>query len=234
MEDEWTDNDLQQDVSESRWVADNLKFTPTTTVGSLVPATFDAYARILYPVRASDQNGNKSLVRWSDIARHTGAIAHGEMELHSIETKGERGFLQSNPPTAATPVLDWTSQLTQVVQVLAEHTSTPDDCRFAVWEGNTSLDDIRATTPTAVINGDNYFLLRGPGARATLSYRALSPHIWWPADHSWCMVAHFDFPCVYLGGNRQTVDAVLAIPEIEAWPARVGQVVTADNDKLNR
>ncbi|MDJ0396749.1 hypothetical protein QMK17_26020 [Rhodococcus sp. G-MC3] len=234
MDFEWSDDDLQQTVSEGHWVAENVNFASTTTVGTLVPAAFDAYARILYPVHISDPNGSKRLVRWSDIARHTGAIAHAEMELHAIEAKGEHGFLRSNPPTAATPVLDWHNQLAGVVEVLAEHTSTPDDCWFAIWEGNTSLDDIRATTPTVAINGDNYFLLRGPVARATISYRALSPHIWWPADHAWCMVAHFDFPCVYLGGSQLAVDAVLAIPEIEAWPARVGQNVTANNDQVNR
>ncbi|MCZ4078994.1 hypothetical protein O1W68_13655 [Rhodococcus sp. H36-A4] len=234
MDDEWLDEDLRQDISEGRWVADSVTFAPTTTVGSLVPAGFDAYARILYPVRLSNPDGDSRLVRWSDIARHTGTIAHAEMELHALTAKTGPGFLRSDPPTPAAQVLDWREQLEGVVQVLAQHTSTPDDCWFAFWEGNTSLDDIRTTAPTVTIGGFDYFLLRGHGARATQPFRALAPHIWWPADHSWCMVAHFDFPCVYLGGSHQAVGDVLAMPEIEAWPARVDQIVTADNDHLNR
>lgn len=233
---EWSDSDLQQDVSEGRWVAAGVKSNPASTLGSMVPTIYDAYARILYPVRVSDPKGDGVTVRWSDIARHTGAIAHAEMELHALDITIEPGSTRSvgaNVPTPAKPVPGWSEQLAAIVDVLADHTTTPDDCWFAIWEGNTALDDIRASTPTVGI-GDNYFLLRGPGARATACYRGLAPNIWWPADRAWCMVAHFDFPCVYFGGTQQAVDSLLAMPEIEAWPARADQVITADNDHLNK
>lgn len=48
---QWSDCELQQDVSAARWVEDGLEVVPTTTVGSLVPTVFDAYAHILYPAR---------------------------------------------------------------------------------------------------------------------------------------------------------------------------------------
>jgi hypothetical protein len=48
---QWSNADLQQDVSEAGWVNDSLKVVAETTVGSLVPTAFDAYASIAYPAR---------------------------------------------------------------------------------------------------------------------------------------------------------------------------------------
>ncbi|OZD40634.1 hypothetical protein CH252_28585 [Rhodococcus sp. 06-1477-1B] len=52
----WSNTDLQQDVSEAEWVDYNLDGVATTTVGSLVPTVFDAYARIQYPGRNGTPN----------------------------------------------------------------------------------------------------------------------------------------------------------------------------------
>lgn len=222
----WSNDALAHNVWEARWADEGLDPVARTTVGSLVPTMFDAYARILYPVHAAAADGSTLLVRWSDIARHNGTVTHGEMELHA---------LGSNPrPTPAKPVAPWEDQLTEITQVLEDRTSTPDDCWFAVWEGNTALDDIRDTTPTATIAGYNYFLLTGPVSRATDTLSGLSPNLWWPADHAWCVAQHFDFPCAYVGGSAATIADILALEDIEAWPARVDQVVTADNDQVNR
>lgn len=110
MQGEWSDDDLQHDMSEGRWVAENLNVVPRTTVGSLVPAGFEAYARILYPVRRTGPDGKRALLRWSEIARHTGAIVHAKMELHAIESKRSQAN-HSEPPTQAAPVTDWPEQL---------------------------------------------------------------------------------------------------------------------------
>jgi len=182
---EWSNADLQQDVSETRWVNDGLKVVPKTTVGSLVPTMFDAYARVQYPLRNS------------------GRVAR------------------------------WHVQLASIVAVLTGNTTTPDECYFAIWEGNTALDDIRDRAPTANIAGYNYFLLRGPVSHATDTFEGLSPNLWWPADHAWCMAQHFDFPCAYLGGSAETVADVLTLTDIESQPVRVDQIVTANYDQRN-
>lgn len=119
---ESSNDDLQQNVSEAQWVDYNLDGLATTTVGSLVPTVFDAYARVLYPVRASTTQhaSSKTVAAWRD-------------QLESIST------------------------------VLTPHTTTPDECWFALWEGNTALDDIRATAPTAAVAGYSYFLFEGTG-----------------------------------------------------------------------
>ncbi|MBY3989881.1 hypothetical protein HQP06_25885 [Rhodococcus fascians] len=188
----WSNADLQQDVSEAEWVDYNLDGVATTTVGSLVPTVFDAYARIAYPAR----NG------------------------------------MPHRTTPAKPVAAWHVQLMSIIEVLTRNTTTPNDCWFAVWEGNTALDDIRVMAPTAEIAGYSYFLLRGPIERATDTLgEGLSPNLWWPNDHAWCVAQHFDFPCAYIGGSRDTVADLLALTEIDSSLVRVDQISTAAYDE---
>ena len=188
---EWSNTDLQQDVSEAEWVDYNLDGVATTTVGSLVPTVFDAYASIAYPAR--------------------------------------NGMPQRTTP--AKPVAAWHVQLASITDILARSTKTPDECWFAVWEGNTALDDIRVTAPTAEIAGYNYFLLRGPIERATDTLGGLSPNLWWPNDNAWCVAQHFDFPCAYIGGSRDAVADLLALTEIDSSPVRVDQIITVNYDQ---
>lgn len=136
-------------------------------------------------------------------------------------------------PTPTKPVAPSGDQLAPVLEVLTRNTTTPNDCWYAVWEGNTVLDDIRDAAPTANIAGYNYFLLRGPVARATDTLGGLSPNLWWPADHAWCMAQHFDFPCAYLGGSTKTVTDILALDKLETCSVRVDQIVTAGHDEHN-
>lgn len=108
---------------------DSLKVVPQTTVGSLVPTMFDAYARVQYPLRNSE------------------------------------------------PVARWHVQLTAIIEVLARSTNTPNECWFAIWEGNTALDDIRDCAPTADIAGYNHFLMKGSVSRAADTLGGLSPSL---------------------------------------------------------
>ncbi|WP_155288501.1 hypothetical protein [Rhodococcoides fascians] len=169
----------------------NLDGVATTTVGSLVPTVFDAYASIAYPAR--------------------------------------NGMPQRTTP--AKPVAAWHVQLTSIIEVLARSTNTPDDCFFAIWEGNTTLDYIRDSAPTTNIAGYDYFLLRGPVSRATDTLCGLSPNLWWPTDHAWCVAQHFDFPCAYLGGSRDAVADLLALTDIDSSPVRVDQIITVNYDQ---
>ncbi|OZE24613.1 MULTISPECIES: hypothetical protein [unclassified Rhodococcus (in: high G+C Gram-positive bacteria)] len=188
----WSNDDLQQNVSEAQWVDYNLDGLATTTVGSLVPTVFDAYARILYPARSS-----------------------------------------MSRPIPSKFVARWQDQLESIIEVLARSTTAPDECWFAVWEGNTALDGIRATAPTAAIAGYDYFLLKGPVSRAADTLEGLSPNLWWPSDHTWCVAQHFDFHCAYLGGSAETVADILALTSIASMPVRVDQIVTQGHDEHN-
>ncbi|OZF49350.1 hypothetical protein [Rhodococcus sp. 14-1411-2a] len=188
----WSNDDLQQNVSEAQWVDYNLNVVAETTVGSLVPTVFDAYARVLYPLRAT-----------------------------------------TTQHASSKTIAPWRDQLESIIEVLARSTTAPDECWFAVWEGNTALDDIRATAPTAAIAGYDYFLLKGPVSRAADTLEGLSPNLWWPSDHTWCVAQHFDFHCAYLGGSAETVADILALTSIASMPVRVDQIVTQGHDEHN-
>ncbi|WP_141214859.1 hypothetical protein [Rhodococcoides fascians] len=136
-----------------------------------------------------------------------------------------------NPLSRAKNVAAWHVQLMSIIEVLTRSTNTPDDCFFAIWEGNTALDYIRDSAPTTNIAGYDYFLLRGPVSRATDTLGGLSPNLWWPNDHAWCVAQHFDFPCAYIGGSMNTVEDLLALTEIDSSAVRVDQIITVNYDQ---
>ena len=70
-----------------------------TTVVSLVPARFEAYGRVLHPVQSVDDSGHTRWLRWSDIARVTGAMAHPSMELETMLEFARRDT-SSRPPSS--------------------------------------------------------------------------------------------------------------------------------------
>jgi hypothetical protein len=48
------------------------------------------------------------------------------------------------------------------------------------------------------------------------------PALVWPADHAWCLAADVDDESLTIGGSRDLVDAVLALPDLRAEPATYG------------
>ena len=48
-------------------------------VGGIIPAGFEAYARILHPAESAEEH-----VRWSTVAAATGKVAHALMQFHTL------------------------------------------------------------------------------------------------------------------------------------------------------
>lgn len=158
-------------------MSDGIGEFARTSVGSLVPVGFEAYARVLEPVESIDEQGYERWVRWEDIARATGAVVHPAMELAAIMALAPKGFLRTNPPATASFVPPWEVQLAKLAEVLGRHTQTRDDCWFAFWEGNTAFDGIRADVPELEIGSSRYYRLRGPVSRAVDTFRGLSANL---------------------------------------------------------
>ena len=91
--------------------------------------------------------------------------------------------------------------------------------------------------------GRDYLIFRGP-LRAALSichqhpggevFWPQSPSILWPADRSWCVATEIDFDSTLVAGSQELIDAVLASPELEAWPVGPGDDLTDMGDRVNR
>jgi hypothetical protein len=226
------------DLRPARWLTESID-SFAVDVGSLVPATFGAYARVLHPA----YNGGDR-VSWAQIADANHRIAHPQMQFnrligyasryspgYRVEQPGvvdEAPAVGSLPPDVAAPL----------VRTLARHTASSDDCWFAVWDGWSYLDEMFSNQPTFELPQRNYHLAHGPLATATQSvstypFSHQSCNLWWPDDHAWCVATEIDFDSTYIGASEACIEELLANPDLEAMPLNLTAGVTADSDTLN-
>lgn len=214
------------DLAPVAWIRDRLH-PFAQDVGSVVPEGFADYARVFHPAHRDG-----ALVTWRAIAEANGRKAHAEMQFGNIAgawRQSPRPDLWTSPP--ATGSLELASAL---VEVLRAHTTTPERCWFAVWEGWGGFDP---GTPRFVHPQRRYFLARGAIEAAESSvledWVRQSPSMWWPDDRAWFVSTEIDFTYSYVGGTRECIDAILAHPQIEALRARISDRITWDGDRIN-
>ncbi|HEY8112093.1 MAG TPA: hypothetical protein VII16_04410 [Actinomycetes bacterium] len=95
--------------------------------------------------------------------------------------------------------------------------------------------------PRLRLPGRGYLLFRGPlqaalnmGWRGSpLGFQPQSPSLLWPTDHSWCIGTEIDFDSTLVGGSADHIDAVLAAPDLDAWPVESDDDLTAIGDRHN-
>lgn len=123
-------------MHQADWIASRLaRWEDELTITIVVPAGFEAYARVLHPVE-TPEHGDR-LVRWADVAAWSGMPLRNDAQFHSIAL----------PPTAVPsgpPPYDGQGPLEGILylpdaEVLAaigrDWTATPEDCWFCVWDG---------------------------------------------------------------------------------------------------
>jgi len=98
----------------------------------VVPAGFEAYARVLHPAETPD-NGDR-LVRWADVAAWSGMPLRKDAQFHSIALPPAA---PSEPPPYGGLGPQEGSLYAPDAEVLAaigrDWTATPQDCWFCVW-----------------------------------------------------------------------------------------------------
>ena len=120
------------DLSAAAWIAPRLGAFASGVRG-VIPAGFEAYARILHPADSADDP-----VRWSVVAAACGKVAHPLMQFHALvgatspTADVKTGPWRGSPPDAGDLEPD---SLAALLDVLARHTDLPQECWFAVWEG---------------------------------------------------------------------------------------------------
>ena len=251
---EWSD-----DADQGSWWAGRLH-PMGHDVGSVVPDTFDAYARIFHPAEFDGRS-----LRWSDVASMTGRVVHAEMQFDPICAMADgTGRLPVESPLEGS--LNRTG-LDDLARLLAHHTSTPDRCWFAIWDGfgqlhggaatahtmfvwtegsdhetivhsraDPLLDPSRLAGPRVHAPGRDYYLATGALGDLDDFYDQVghqSPNVWWPEDRSWIVATEIDFCWTYVAGNRSLIDAVISHPNIEALEARTHHTITFDGDTAN-
>jgi hypothetical protein len=227
---------VQSDVSAGAWVAEAVRPFSEHVVGGLVPPVFAAYARVFHP--AARYHGLHDVdVSWTEVAAANRTVTHPAMEWGSI-TGAMEFFTEADqsPLWDGAPAMGHLpeSVAVRLADVLARHTTTPEDCWFGVWSG---FGSIVSDQPTLSLPGREHWLLRGPVGLAAANLAPepaeQSANLWWPADRAWFVGTDIDLVTTYVGGSRACIDDVLGAEGIEVAEVSPTQRVTWDADTVN-
>ena len=194
-------------MGEGDWIGERLSpFGQMVT--SVVPAGFEAYARVLHPAQEPRRDGRR-LVRWAEVAAWSGMPLHRDAQFHSIalppaRPESEAPWRSQGPEEGSLYLPD-----AEALAGLAREwtTTTPQRCWFCVRDGYgwqrtqfASSGELGVTrpdpVPAAIRNGPrvrlphrDYLLYAGPAGAVTavapLSGSDQTPNLWWPADQAW-------------------------------------------------
>jgi hypothetical protein len=124
------------DAGQADWIARRLApwEGDSHTITVVVPAGFEAYARVLHP--ADEPDGAGRLVRWAEVAAWSGMPLRRDAQFHSIALPpadpGAPPPYEGQGPRAGTL---WTEDAKVLAAIARDWTSTPQDCWFCVWDG---------------------------------------------------------------------------------------------------
>lgn len=164
-------------------------------VNSMVPAVFDAYVLVLYPLYDDDDRR----YRWAD------------WPIQPVPIDVQDCF--GGNPRSVLPLL---------AAALRAATTTPDDCRYGIWTGNdrSQIPEEHGPILDWPRGLRDYYLYRGP-LEAAVMYGSdgadwwLGPNQIWPADRTWFFAADVDPAFAVIGGSEGLIEAILANAELE-------------------
>ena len=164
-------------------------------VDSMVPAVFDAYVLVLYPLYDDDDRP----LRWVD------------WPVQPVPIDVQDCF--GGNPRSVLPLL---------AAALRSATTTPEECRFGIWTGNdgSQIPDQHGSILDWPRGLRDYYLYRGP-LEAAVTYGDddtdwwLGPNQIWPADREWFLAADVDPAFAVVGGSEQLIDVILADGALE-------------------
>jgi len=250
---------VPSDASSAAWIQPerNGKWG---TVGNIVPAGFEAYARVLHPATTAEGEPR----RWEEIAVELGRQMHPLVQWHALVGLAGPDELPGPewPGSPETGFLD-VEILKPLCALLRGHTERAEECYFGLWAGWTMMETVsypEGTEPPPETfeprpwsgddipgprfdlrpgSGREYALLRGPlGAAVALAEShelgTGSPALIWPADRAWFLATDIDYDSTLIGGSAELVDAILGADELEAWRIRPDDSLAADADAINR
>ena len=88
---------IETDVSSAVWISSGRRRGTPGTVGALVPAVFEAYARVLHPaVRYAGDDDVE--VPWAEVAAHNGTVVHPLVQWVPLTGSWEYRSSDSQPP----------------------------------------------------------------------------------------------------------------------------------------
>ncbi len=119
------------DVGQAEWIRGRLHLFESGEVTSVVPTGFEAYARVLHPAHDSAARP----IRWSEVAAHNGTELRPGAHFPDIALlppgDGRRVWAVRGPQEGTLGA----GEASALVDVLRQHTTTPDSCWFCLWDG---------------------------------------------------------------------------------------------------
>jgi hypothetical protein len=143
-------------VDRADWLRDRLAGFGGR-VDQVVPGGFAAYARILH-------RADHGAASWADVARVAGTTLHPTAQFSALAGRWEYdarapvGWPGENPDTGTLDV----RHVRVLTDILAGHTTTPEACWLAVWEGYGQLPTAWQRLPRAVQPHRAYYLFERP------------------------------------------------------------------------
>jgi hypothetical protein len=244
----------ESDVAVAEWIASRLG--ELGSVAGTAPDGFEAYVRVCHP---ADRDGR--LYTWAQVASETGRTVHPVMQWHALVGASDYMNMRDSTWPGGDPQRGnlEPSVLGPLCAVLGGHTATSEACLLGFWDGYGYIDGgwtmvaysvgsgrtggvrrdppaFSRDRPTLALPAREYFLFRGPIAAALeMSARwGQSPNLFWPEDRAWFMASEIDFDSTLIGGSSELARALLAEPELDAWPVEPTDLLTASADKINQ
>ena len=151
----------------ARWVVDGLRGFGEG-VSSVVPAGFEAYARVYHPAWRVTHEARTAL-RWSEVAK-ADRVVHKQTQWPHIQGEAARygDIDHANPkpedvwledPHMGSLPLETARPLWRV---LGRHTGTPEGCFFGIWEGFSCSGPEARRAPVFGIPERRWHLFRAP------------------------------------------------------------------------
>ncbi len=247
---------LPKTAGAAAWLTERIAAFEKHVVLSVVPEGYEAYARIVHPAAPGGSFSNlkpgQAPIRWAEVAKSRGKTAHGGMQWPSLVGTYRSGTdprvkdhpgVEPDMGSLPLPVAK------AVMEVLRGHTTTPEQCSFAAWEGwGFDPDDFVTNAPAFELPARNYLLVDGPieavleslmDPPAIVVEKGLprphyqSPSLWWPDDRAWCVASEIDLQSTYVGGSRRCIEALLEDHQLETYEVQPSDGVTWDDDGIN-
>ena len=190
------------------------------TVGDYLPRGHVSYARVMNPMRddngrplawrtfAAEQSEVDAMSKWADLLDDKPDV---DVRVGTIE-----------PAVAAT-----------LARLLRDHTATPTECFFLVWEGYADLRaDLRKAASIMLMPEHRMHVLVGDLADGAEPFEGVaggrSAQWWIPADGVWAVGNDLYGASVYVSGTEELISAILAADDIEAYRASASMQIVAE------
>ena len=189
---------------------------------------------------AADWIATSELV-WSDLVVFGPSGFAAYSRLRFIPDPAFEGQRENDVALDWDAIPDVADQWRALLELLAAHTSTPQECYFCLWDGWPDPPHSLLQVPKLKIPRSDgipmraYFLFRGPLPAAVdwVGDGAMQggPRVWpagvpgyepafvWPADHAWCVANDVDPHWAGIGGDAPLIERLVADPRLDAVAA---------------